>query len=64
MKNVLDAIQAGASSEDIAALPIPESYRAAYVKRDEQAMFDDPARPVSEKTGNSETGHPQATPES
>ncbi len=40
MKNVLDAIQSGASGEDIAALPIPESYRAAYVKRDEQNMFE------------------------
>ena len=40
MKNVLDAIQSGASGEDIAALAIPESYRAAYVKRDEQNMFE------------------------
>ncbi len=40
MKNVLDAIQSGASGEDIAALPIPESYRAAYVKREDQNMFE------------------------
>jgi crotonyl-CoA reductase len=40
MKDILEAIQAGASGEDVAALPIPESYRAALVKRDEMDMFE------------------------
>lgn len=40
MQHVLDAINAGASGADIAALPIPESYRAAFVRRDETGMFD------------------------
>ncbi len=40
MKDILDAINSGASGEDIAALGIPESYRAAYVRRDEVDMFD------------------------
>ena len=40
MQAFLDAIQSGASGEDIAALPIPESYRGAFVLRDEQAMFE------------------------
>ncbi|MEL7206628.1 MAG: crotonyl-CoA carboxylase/reductase [Actinomycetota bacterium] len=40
MQDILDAIQSGASGEDIAALPIPESYRAAYVRRDEVDMFE------------------------
>jgi crotonyl-CoA reductase len=40
MQAFLDAIQSGASGEDIAAIPIPESYRAAYVLRDEQTMFE------------------------
>ena len=51
MQTLLDAILAGASGEEIAALPIPESYRAAFVRRDEVDMFDglasddkDPAR--------------------
>ena len=41
MQHILEAIQADASGEDIAALPIPESYRAAFVQRDEQNMFED-----------------------
>jgi crotonyl-CoA reductase len=40
MQHVLDAINAGASGDDIAALEIPESYRAAFVKRDEADMFE------------------------
>jgi crotonyl-CoA reductase len=40
MQEVLDAIAAGASSEDFAAISIPESFRAAFVKREEIAMFE------------------------
>ncbi len=40
MQQILEAIQAGASSEEFANLAIPESYRAAFVKRDETAMFE------------------------
>jgi crotonyl-CoA reductase len=40
MQAFLDAIQSGASGEEIAAIPIPESYRGAFVLRDEQAMFE------------------------
>ena len=40
MEKILEAIQAGASGEDIAALPVPESYRAAFVKKDEIEMFE------------------------
>jgi crotonyl-CoA reductase len=40
VQHVLDAIQAGASGADIAALPIPESYRAAFVRRDDVGMFE------------------------
>src|SRR5262245_39797324 len=39
MQPFLDAIQSGASGEDIAAIPIPESYRAAHVLRSEQEMW-------------------------
>ena len=39
MEQILDAIQSGASGDDIANLPIPESYRAAFVKRDDVGMF-------------------------
>jgi len=40
MQDILDAITAGASGAELAALPIPESYRATYVRRDESAMFE------------------------
>jgi crotonyl-CoA reductase len=39
-KPILEAIQAGASGEDLAAIPLPESYKAAYVQRDEVAMWE------------------------
>ncbi|MEM9611081.1 MAG: crotonyl-CoA carboxylase/reductase [Actinomycetota bacterium] len=37
---IRDAILAGASGDEIAALPVPESYRAAYVRRDDVGMFE------------------------
>ncbi len=40
MQAFLEAITAGASGEDIATLPLPESYRAAVVLKDEVAMFE------------------------
>jgi crotonyl-CoA reductase len=40
MEQILEAIQSGASGEDIGNLPVPESYRAAFVRRDEMAMFE------------------------
>lgn len=40
MQEILAAIQSGASSDDLANLAIPESYRAAFVKRDEIGMFE------------------------
>jgi crotonyl-CoA reductase len=40
MQHVLEAIQAGAPSDEIAALPIPESYRGAHVLKSEVDMFE------------------------
>ena len=40
---IRDAILAGASADDIAALPLPDHYRAALVRADEQEMFADMA---------------------
>ena len=40
MQEILDAIQSGARGEDIGDLAIPQSYRAAYVRRDETDMFE------------------------
>jgi len=41
VQNILDAIQSGnATSEDFASLELPESYRAAFVKKEEVDMFE------------------------
>jgi crotonyl-CoA reductase len=40
MQEILEGIQSGASGDELASLPIPESYRAAFVLRDEQTMFE------------------------
>ncbi|MCC5953513.1 MAG: crotonyl-CoA carboxylase/reductase [Acidimicrobiia bacterium] len=37
---IADAINQGASGEDLAALPLPEAYRAAFVKDDEVDMWE------------------------
>jgi crotonyl-CoA reductase len=39
MQAFRDAILAGASGKDLAAIPMPESYRSAHVRRDETEMF-------------------------
>ncbi len=40
MQDILEAIQGGASGEEIGALEIPESFRGAFVRRDETDMFE------------------------
>ena len=40
MQEILEAIQSGASGDDIANLPIPESTRAAHVLRSEAGMWE------------------------
>src|SRR6266550_8306952 len=40
MHAFLDAIQAGAPGEEITATPLPESYRAAVVRKEDVAMFE------------------------
>jgi crotonyl-CoA reductase len=40
MQEILDAINAGATGDDIASVPLPEGYRAAHVLRSETAMFE------------------------
>ncbi|HET7683241.1 MAG TPA: crotonyl-CoA carboxylase/reductase, partial [Marmoricola sp.] len=44
MQHILDAIQSGqsgdASGEDFANLSLPDSYRAAFVKKDEVDLFE------------------------
>lgn len=40
MQEILDAIEAGATGDDIANVPLPEAYRAAHVLRSETDMFE------------------------
>jgi crotonyl-CoA reductase len=40
MHDFLEAIQSGASGEQLAALPLPDRYRAALVRKDEAGMFE------------------------
>jgi crotonyl-CoA reductase len=40
MTPFLEAIQSGASGDELAALPVPASYRAAVVRKDEAGMFE------------------------
>jgi len=40
MQTLLDAIVNGASGDEIAAIPLPESYRATVVLESEQGMFE------------------------
>ncbi|MEM9038737.1 MAG: crotonyl-CoA carboxylase/reductase [Actinomycetota bacterium] len=40
MQEILEAIQAGASGDELANLPLPDHYRAAFVRRDETSMFE------------------------
>jgi len=40
MQELLEAIQAGASGEDLSNIDLPETYRAAFVKADETTMFE------------------------
>ena len=56
MSEILDAALAGAPGDELAALPLPDSYRAALVKRSETGMFDgvesadkDPRRPSTSR---------------
>jgi crotonyl-CoA reductase len=40
MQKILEAIQNGASGAELAAMPLPESYRAVVVRKEEQTMFE------------------------
>src|SRR5271166_3232010 len=40
MSEILRAAVAGADGAELAELPLPETYRAAFVRRDEQTMFE------------------------
>jgi crotonyl-CoA reductase len=40
MEQILEAILHGAPAEEVAALPIPDHYRAAFVRREDVGMFE------------------------
>ena len=40
MQSILEAIQAGATGDELASIPLPGAYRAAFVRREDTAMFE------------------------
>ncbi|MFI5034727.1 MAG: crotonyl-CoA carboxylase/reductase [Acidimicrobiales bacterium] len=40
MSEMVDAVRAGVSPEELSATPLPTTMRAAFVRRDEQTMFE------------------------
>ncbi len=40
MQRILEAIEAGAVGGEIGGIPLPESFRAAFVRREDAGMFD------------------------
>ena len=40
MERIVEAISSGASGEELAAMPLPDHYRAAFVRREDAAMFE------------------------
>ena len=62
MQQILEAIEAAVPPEEIGALPIPESYRAAFVRRDDVAMFEGMASADKDPTKSIHIGE-VATPE-
>ncbi len=40
MSDLFNAVMAGAGPDELAGLPLPETYRAAVVRRDEVDMFE------------------------
>ena len=40
MSEILEAVVAGASPETLASIAMPETYRAVFVRRDEQSMYE------------------------
>lgn len=39
-RHILEAVESGAGGDELAALPVPDPYRAAFVRRDEVEMFE------------------------
>ncbi len=62
MQDILDAILAGASGEEIGALSVPDHYRAAFIKREDVGMFEGLASPDKDPTKSIHLGD-VATPE-
>ena len=57
MQAILDAILAGASGEELAHQPLPESYRAAFVSRADQGMFEGMASSDKDPRKSLHIGH-------
>jgi crotonyl-CoA reductase len=66
MQAIRDAILAGATGAELSALPLPESYRGAFVRRDEVEMFagvDSADKDPRESLHVSEVALPELAPD-
>jgi crotonyl-CoA reductase len=66
MRHILEAIQSGADGAEIAVTPLPDSYRAALVRRDEVGMFeglDSPEKDPRKSLHVEEVARPELAPD-
>src|SRR5262245_13398917 len=62
MQAILEAILAGATGDELAALPLPDHYRAAYIRRDDVEIFEGLTSPEKDPAKAIQIGE-VATPE-
>ncbi|MEZ5231652.1 MAG: crotonyl-CoA carboxylase/reductase [Acidimicrobiales bacterium] len=66
MQAILEAIQAGANGDDLANVPLPESFRAAFVRKEDVGMFeglDSPDKDPRKSLHVGEVATPQIAPD-
>lgn len=65
MSELIDAVLAGASGEELARLPLPDAYRAAYLRKKDAGMFgdDEPTPDVRRSLHVGEVDVPEVAPD-
>ncbi len=64
MSDLVDAVLAGASGEELARIPLPDTYRAAYVRKKDAGMFGDEPKPdINRSLHVGEVDFPELAPD-
>ncbi|MBB4933692.1 crotonyl-CoA reductase [Lipingzhangella halophila] len=64
MSELVDGVLAGAPGEELARLPLPETFRAVYLRKEDVGMFGDEAVPdVRRSMHVGEVGFPELAPD-